>query len=158
VKLISLIVSVLLISSIPAFAFDGLVTSVHDGDTITVINEKKVVEKVRLHRIDSPEMKGSKWQYQPYANEAQVALSNLCLNEVATIVRKGVSYDRTVGEVSCKKTIVSDYMIRTGHAWAYRYSALKSQKLLQTNAQISKVGLWALSNPVEPLLWRQGVK
>lgn len=139
-------------------AFEGLVIQVHDGDTMTVINENNAIERIRLYRIDSPEMRGSKWQYQPYANESKAVLSSLCLGAKATIIRKGTSYDRTVGEVICNNKQVSVIMISNGSAWAYKYTALKSQKLLQDKARAEKQGLWALDKPIEPLMWRQGVK
>ena len=55
-----------LLFSCQAFAFDGLVTQVHDGDTLTVTNELGFGEKIRLAKVDAPELKSFKWGEQPY--------------------------------------------------------------------------------------------
>jgi len=138
-------------------SFNGLVTQVHDGDTITVLNETGAPEKIRLYRIDSPEMKGTKWGYQPHASESRTALLNLCKGKIAAIKRIGKSYTRTVGTVACDGKDVTDYLILTGNAWAYRYTATKAMKAEQANAESRGVGLWALPSPVEPYLWRKGI-
>jgi len=140
-----------------ATTFQGLVTKVHDGDTMTVLNEANKLETVRLYRIDTPEMKGSLWPYQPHANEARFALYNLCFNKVATVIRKSKSYSRTVGEVSCQGTSTVDYMVLTGNAWVYRYTSTKTLRLMQADAKSRNIGLWA-KPAVEPYLWRKGIR
>lgn len=151
-------VSAILSNCTAAIAFDGLVTQVHDGDTLTVLNEKGLPEKIRLYQVDSPEMKGTRWGYQPYASEARTALLNLCAGKIATITRKGISYGRTVAKVSCQDQPVADYLILTGNSWAYRYTATKALRAEQANAQSRSVGLWELPGAIEPYRWRQGVK
>lgn len=157
VMLFVLLMLTVLISQ-QSFAFDGLVTLVHDGDTLTVINESKNPEIIRLFRIDSPEMKGAKWAYQPYASEARTALLNLCVGKIATVVRKGTSYNRTVGSVSCEGVDVATYQVANGNAWVYRYTPTKALKTLQVKAKASGLGLWSSPNPVEPYLWRNPPK
>ena len=46
-----------------AFAFDGLVTHVSDGDTLTVMNEKERGEVIRITYMDAPELKHFAWGY-----------------------------------------------------------------------------------------------
>ena len=46
-----------LLFSTNAWAFDGLVTDTHDGDTLTVTNELGFGEKIRLAKVDTPELK-----------------------------------------------------------------------------------------------------
>ncbi len=58
---------IVLLSLIPALAvadFQGLVVSIHDADTISVMHDVKA-EKIRLNGIDCPE-KG-----QPFAQRAK---------------------------------------------------------------------------------------
>lgn len=151
------ILIIALVFSVNSFAFDGLVTQVHDGDTLTVLNEQGLAEKIRIYRIDAPELKGSGNPYQPYASESRTSLLNLCRGEVASIVRKGKSYGRTVGTVSCAGQDVAAYQVDNGNAWAYRYTATKALKNEQAKAKASSLGLWVQLNPIEPYLWRKGV-
>lgn len=139
-----------------ARAFDGVVASVHDGDTLTVKNEKGVPEKIRIYQIDAPEMKGSLWGYQPYASEARTSLLNLCMLKVAAVQRKSIdAYGRTIGMVTCQGYDVAKWQLDTGSAWAYRYTATKALKAQQAKARQLKDGLWGLDNPIEPYLWRK---
>ena len=138
--------------------FKGLVTQVHDGDTLTVLNEKGAAEKIRLYRVDSPEMPYSTVPYQPYASEARTGLLNLCLSQVATIERKGISYGRSVATVECKGIDVSTYQVTNGNAWVYRYTKTKALTKLQAAAMQTHLGLWSLPAPVEPYLWRKGTR
>lgn len=137
-----------------ANAFEGLVTSVKDGDTLTVINESGVPEKIRLYRVDSPEMKYGNVPYQPYATEARTGLLNLCGGEIATITRKGTSYSRTVANVQCRGVDAGKHQVINGNAWVYRYKQTKYFNKLQEDAKTRKIGLWA-DPAVEPYLWRK---
>ena len=145
-----------LLFSANAFAFDGLVTKVHDGDTLTVINEFGFGEKIRLAKVDTPELKAFKWGEQPYAQESKKALSGLCEGKTATVNRKTKDkYGRTVGYVSCQSTDVTTYLIKNGNGWTYRYSSNKALRALQANAKAQHLGLWSLENPIEPIVWRK---
>ena len=145
-----------LLFSANAFAFDGLVTKVYDGDTLTVINPLGLAEKIRLSKLDAPELKAFKWGEQPYGQQARDALFNLCAGKIATVVKKSKDkYGRTVASVNCQNIDVTAYMIQNGDAWAYRYSATKALRLMQITAKEKGLGLWALENPIEPILWRK---
>ena len=145
-----------LLFSANAFAFDGVVKKVHDGDTLTVINELGFGEKIRLARADAPELKAFKWGEQPYAQEARNALVSLCEGKTATIIRKAKDqYGRTVASVSCQSTDAASYLIKNGDAWAYRYSSTKDLRNLQASAKAQHVGLWASPDAIEPIIWRK---
>lgn len=148
--------------SFNAHAFEAKVIAVHDGDTITVMNDKGANEKIRLYRADAPEIAytiyGKHVDQQPYAAESRAALASLCMSKTATLTRYGKSYGRTVAYVSCGGVDVATYQIENGNAWAYRYTATKRLKQLQAVSKASGIGLWALPTPIEPRLWRQGVK
>lgn len=152
-----LIVLVFMVScTAHASMFNGLVTSIHDGDTITVVNENGLDEKVRIAKVDTPELAGVRWGYQPYATEARNAMVKLCSKKIAVItpVSKDL-YGRTVANVSCGGVNVATYLLDNGYAWAYRYTAPKAYKEKQLIAKNKKIGLWAVSSPIEPLLWRK---
>ena len=52
----ALIVSMLVMSlALNAQTIQGKVVRVSDGDTITILDEAKVENKIRLNRIDAPE-------------------------------------------------------------------------------------------------------
>lgn len=155
-KLAVLLILVSMLFSKIALAFDGLVTSIHDGDTLTVVNELGFEEKIRLAKADTPELAGTKWGYQPYASNARSALLNLCSGKIAKVTRISKDqYGRTLGKVICADIDVASYLIENGDAWAYRYSSTKSLRAKQALAKSNNLGLWALPNPIEPMLWRK---
>ena len=139
-----------------ASAFDGLVTGVHDGDSLTVLNEQGLDEKIRLRRADTPERRAFTWGYQPYAAEARTSLLNLCAGKIASVIRHGKDRNgRTLGDVSCQGFDVARWQIESGAAWAYRYSSTIATRAWQANAKGKGLGLWALPNPIEPWAWRK---
>ena len=147
---------ILTLFSLQAFAFDGLVTRVSDGDTLTVTNEKSVDETIRISKIDTPELKHFKWGYQPYASEARTSLLNLCAGKIATIVRKSTDrYGRTSANVSCQGYDVATWQLNNGFAWPYHYNTPKLYKNMALTAKEKNLGLWALENPVDPYFWRK---
>ena len=146
--------------SLNAIAFTGIVTSVHDGDTLTVLNEKNVKENIRITKIDTPEepykLRGQFIPKQPYADEARDALKELCLGKQAEVRRVGKSYSRSVAFVSCGGVDVTEYQLKNGNAWFYRYSTGRAFKAMAAEAKAAKLGLWADPAAVEPYLWRRG--
>ena len=58
--------------SFPAWADEGLVVSVHGGDTLTVLVGRQQV-KVRLAEIDAPELR------HPFAQRSWQSLAAICL-------------------------------------------------------------------------------
>lgn len=136
------------------FALDGLVTNVHDGDSLTVTGQAK---NIRVRYIDAPELKAFKWDYQPYAAEARTALLNLCSGKVATLTNiTQDKYNRLDANVNCQGYDVAKWQIDNGFAWNYKY-APKRFRVLALNAKAKKIGLWALPNPINPIDWRKGV-
>lgn len=138
-------------------ASDILVTRVLDGDTLQIINEVNVLEKIRVHYIDAPELKSKKYPKQTYSTEARVSLAKLCLSQPILIRRRGLSYDRTVADISCNNVDVATFQVQRGYAWAYT-NAPKRIKLLQVKAQETRIGLWSKRNPVKPWEWRKGIR
>jgi endonuclease YncB( thermonuclease family) len=130
---------------------EGLVVSVHDGDTLTVLVGKQQV-KVRLAEIDAPELR------QSFGNRSKQSLAELCFQESAKmeLVAKD-RYGRSVGKVKCRDVDASAHQVALGMAWVYdRYSKPGSPLYsLQDAAKAAKRGLWADNEPVRPWEWRR---
>jgi endonuclease YncB( thermonuclease family) len=113
----------ILAAPLMAAEYTGKVTSISDGDTLTLLvsdgaSFKQV--KVRLGEIDTPERK------QPYGTRAQQVLSDLAYNKQARVVVQDTDrYGRTVGRVYVGNLDVNVEMIRQGAAWAYRQCATR---------------------------------
>lgn len=97
--------------SFPAWAdTTGLVVSVHDGDTLTVLVEKQQI-KVRLAEIDAPELR------QPFGNHSKQSLAELCLLQSVKVelIAKD-RYGRSVGTVECAGVDAGAHQVATGMA------------------------------------------
>jgi endonuclease YncB( thermonuclease family) len=127
------------------------VVSVHDGDTLTVLIERRQV-KVRLAEIDAPELG------QPFGANSKRSLSELCHGKPATLeVRGRDRYKRTIAQVTCAGTDANAEQVRRGLAWTYtRYARVSSPLYaIQSAAQAENRGLWADPAPMPPWDWRK---
>ena len=132
----------------PLFALSGKVVSIHDGDTITVLQNKQQI-KVRLFGIDAPELK------QPYGKKSKQFLANLIAGKVVEVEPKGKDrYKRTLGIIHHKGQDINAQMVLNGYAWAYvKYSRIYVDQ--EKTARENKRGLWQSSNPTPPWEWRK---
>jgi len=131
--------------------FTGKVVSVHDGDTLTVLVDRKQV-RVRLVDIDAPELG------QAFGKRSRQALSVLCHGRQAQVEDKGKDrYGRTLGNVTCAGVIANREQVRTGMAWVFERYAPKGSPLyaVQTEARAARRGLWQDAGPVPPWDWRK---
>lgn len=129
----------------------GKIVHVADGDTLTVLVERKQV-KVRLADIDAPEAK------QPFGNRAKQSLGDICHAKQATVQERGKDrYGRTVGIVICDGIDANAERVRRGMAWVYDRYARPDSPLyaLQDQARKSRIGLWAEDHPNPPWKWRK---
>lgn len=137
---------------------EGAVTSVHDGDTIT-LSSGGAVYRIRLDSIDAPELA------QPFGNTSRSTLSAAVLGKpVRVAYSKTDQYDRIVGAVftdSCEYVNLSQ--VSAGMAWFYKayqceVSAAVRLKFLQAqgSAAAAGLGLWAQVNPEAPWFFRNG--
>lgn len=142
--------SILLLTMLYAslFAFNGKVVSIHDGDTITILQNKEQT-KVRLFGIDAPEKK------QDYGQKSKQFLASLIAGQVVEVEPKGKDrYKRTLGIIYYKGQDINSQMVLNGYAWAYvKYSRMyvDQEKL----AREKKLGLWQSSDPTPPWEWRK---
>lgn len=148
----------LLLLSLSAFAqTSAKVVDITDGDTITVISDRKQF-KVRLAGIDAPE-KG-----QDYSDSAKKYLSKLLFNQ--TIKLEGSKRDRNgrlIAKVFIDTRDVGLMMIQNGLAWhftKYANDQSPSDRVLYNNAEASSrrnsLNLWRYPNPVAPWDYRAG--
>jgi endonuclease YncB( thermonuclease family) len=126
------------------------VVSVHDGDTLTVLVERREV-KVRLTDIDAPELG------QPFGTRSRQSLSDLCFGKLASInVRGKDRYKRTLAQVTCDGADANAEQVRRGYAWTFTRYAHPDSPLhsLEIEARAAHRGLWSDRAPVAPWDWR----
>ena len=130
------------------------VVGVHDGDTITCLDETNTQQKVRLAEIDAPELG------QDYGKVARESLAEMVFGKTVTFQDEGKDrYGRWIGHVQVNGSDVNRQLVATGNAWHYAdYSRDPSLAGLQSQAQAQRLGLWSQSNPVPPWEFRQSVK
>ena len=148
----------LLLATCTASAWDGTVTKIHDGDTITVraVPDGRQV-KVRLWGIDCPEYR------QAYGREATEFIRALLPIGAHVDVedRDKDRYKRTVGIVRLDDgTVVQEAILKAGLAWVYRKYCKDCGDwyALEEEARKEKRGLWRDENPVPPWEWRKAKK
>lgn len=127
------------------------VVGVHDGDTVTCLDESNQQQKVRLAEIDAPEIG------QDYGKVSREALAEMVFGKTVDVTEDGKDrYGRWIGHLSSNGVDVNRQMIATGNAWHYvDYSRDTSLAALQTQAQSQRLGLWAQPSPVAPWDFRK---
>jgi endonuclease YncB( thermonuclease family) len=133
----------------------GTVTSVHDGDTITVFGES-----IRLASIDAPELD------QAYGPSSRAHLTAMVLGQTVTVTYEQKDrYDRVLGTVfkpDCSQVNLNQ--VASGAAWYYEayqceieIRQRQAYAAAQTAARTAKKGLWA-TTAVAPWVHRNGVE
>ena len=141
------ILSLIILSTL-TFALSGKVVSVHDGDTVTVLQDARQI-KVRLYGIDAPELK------QPYGKKSRQFLANLIAGKVVEVNENGKDrYKRTIGTIYLNGKDINAQMVENGYAWAYRKFS-KKYAPQESGAKYQKLGLWRDEEPVPPWEWRK---
>ena len=132
----------------------GKVVSVHDGDTLRVLDAAGTQHKVRLQGIDSPETR------QAFGTKARNRLADLTMGKAVTVRVHGRDrYGRTLGTVEAAGQDVNRQMVADGFAWHYvEYSKDAGLARAERDARAAHRGLWADKAPVAPWTWRAGEK
>jgi endonuclease YncB( thermonuclease family) len=127
------------------------VVGVHDGDTVTCLDESNQQQKVRLAEIDAPEIG------QDYGKVSREVLAEMVFGKTVEVTEDGKDrYGRWIGHLSSNGVDVNRQMIATGNAWHYGdYSRDTSLAALQSQAQSQRLGLWAQPSPVAPWDFRK---
>lgn len=139
---------------------EGKVINVHDGDTVTVLDQNNKKFHIRLQGIDAPELK------QTYGSVSQQNLSRLVLGkEVSIFWTKVDKYRRTVGTIKIDGRDMNIEQVKAGLAWHFKkyQDEQEPQDRLtyaaaEQHARAAKLGLWQDANPTAPGDWRQEVK
>ena len=139
---------------------EGKVINVHDGDTVTVLDQNDKKFHIRLQGIDAPELK------QEFGSVSQQNLSRLVLDKQVTIVWNKVDkYRRTVGTIMLDGQDMNIEQVKAGLAWHFKKYADEqepqdriSYAAAEQQARTAKLGLWQDPNPTAPGDWRQEVK
>jgi micrococcal nuclease len=127
------------------------VVGVHDGDSITCLNDDKRQLKVRLDAIDAPELG------QPFGQASKKALSDMVFGKTVTVIEKKKDrWGRTVAHVLVEGKDTNLMMLEQGMAWHYtEYSNNKRLQKAEDHARSVRNGLWADRDPVPPWDWRK---
>jgi endonuclease YncB( thermonuclease family) len=130
----------------------GKVVGVADGDTLTLISPDHIQTRIRLFGIDAPE------KSQAFGQRSKASLSDLVFGrDVDVIVQTLDRYGRTVGTVIHKGNDINLEQVRQGMAWVYRKYSRDSKYLeAESEARISRRGLWIDEDPMPPWLYRHG--
>jgi endonuclease YncB( thermonuclease family) len=140
--------------------FKAMAYSVHDGDTMRVVevgddNACVGVHNLRIASIDAPETK------MPFGPEAKKFTADWVFNKTLTVkVYSRDKYKREVAMVcygaSDPTKCLDHQIIAAGFAWQYTaYSKDERLAKLQAQAKEAKKGLWADPSPQPPWEWRK---
>lgn len=150
---------VLLLGSSVSYAetLIGRVVGVHDGDTVTVLDQFNKQHKIRLAGIDAPELG------QAFGRASRNHLAKLITGKPVTIEwHKRDKYRRIVGKVRQAKADAGLEQIRAGWAWHYkRYEQEQPEEDrtgyagAQVTARGMRFGLWADDRAVAPWDYRK---
>ncbi|WP_251358602.1 thermonuclease family protein [Kangiella sp. TOML190] len=145
-------ISLFLLSACQQASGDYQLKYVQDGDSVILCCDQGETFVVRLKDIDAPE------KHQPFASESRDYLSQLLEGHPLKLVGKKTDrYGRRLADIVIDKSSVNEQMVKTGHAWVWRYSESLKLQWQQKQARKNKLGLWALpeSQRIEPWQWRK---
>ena len=134
----------------------GIVTKVHDGDSIhiTPAGASRVV--IRLAGIDAPEIA------QAFGVASRDTLRSMILNQQAHArCHKKDQYQRHVCVVTAAGADINLHMVQAGMAWHYKqyeneqsFTEKRQYSAAQKSAQRNKLGLW-VQDAIAPWEFRQ---
>ena len=129
----------------------GTVTTVHDGNTISVTANDGEKYRVVLMGIDCPELK------QPYGIEAKQFLERLVLErEIEFVVHGKDRLGNYVGIVLLEEAVdVRVHLLEEGLAWTAEKDPIKDLEAIRLRAMKERKGLWGDDEPVAPWVFRR---
>ena len=159
-KIIVLLLSITLSCPLLADTLSGKVVKITDGDTVHVLQDNHIREKIRLAGIDAPERK------QAHANKAKQYLASLIGNEVVTVeFNKRDRYGRIVGKIIHNDSDINLEMVKAGYAWHYKKYQKEqsaddrlSYRVAENSARTHEMGLFQANNSIPPWIWRKNKK
>jgi endonuclease YncB( thermonuclease family) len=132
----------------------GKVIKVADGDTVTLLTDKKEQIKIRLDGIDCPE------RSQDFGTKAKDFTNSLCYGKRVKVEAKGIDkYGRTLGVIWVGSVNLNEELLHNGLAWHYiQYNHSQQYAELEKQAQQKKLNLWSIPNPIAPWDFRKAKK
>jgi endonuclease YncB( thermonuclease family)/methylphosphotriester-DNA--protein-cysteine methyltransferase len=148
------------VSNTTRLVIEGKVINVHDGDTVTLLDQNNRKTNIRLQGIDAPELK------QAFGAAAQENLSRLVLGKQVTIYwTKLDKYRRTVGTIMLDGRDVNIEQVKAGVAWHFKKyedeqtpEDRRTYAVAEQEARAAKLGLWSDEKSMAPGDWRQEAK
>lgn len=141
----------LLVQTFSAQTYTAKVIGVVDGDTVDILLQGNVKQRLRLAHVDTPE------RNQPFGAKAKKFVSDFCFGKEVKVVISGQPdrNGRWIAEIFHKNQNLNKELVRNGLAWHYKkYSKNLNYAELEINARKKKKGLWIDKNPVKPWNWR----
>jgi endonuclease YncB( thermonuclease family) len=152
----SFLVFCLLVVQVPfAWAWQGVVDQVIDGDSLKIRHESGRIYDVRLYGVDVPELA------QTNGPEARDAAKKLVGGKSVNVQVINVDPNGTAVAVVYVNDQYSLQAFLVGSGWAWVYDGHCGLKictrwqLMETQAKAANRGLWIDSHPVSPWKWRQ---
>ena len=149
----------------PPQKIEGKVVTVHNGNTITVLDTAQQTWNVRLAAIDAPEL------VQAGGEAAKHELTDLVFGQPVRIEYARTNlYGQVVGKVFVKTPNPAPYtwydvnlaMVRRGLVWHYTESDTDQTPhdrdfytLAEADARKAGIGIWADKNPIPPWAFRK---
>jgi len=126
------------------------VETVHDGDTVTCLDEQGRPQKIRLQGIDAPEYG------QPYGDAARRALEGkLAGGRVRVEGGARDQHGRLLGTLWIEDRDINRELVAEGWAWAFGgFSPADELVAAEAESRRLRLGLWADERPIEPRQWR----
>ena len=123
------------------------VVIVHDGDTVTVIRDKKQ-EKVRLIGIDAPELGQKPWGEQAKQYLESILLTSGWKVKIESDVEKTDQHGRTLAYLwTYDGSLINLMMIKGGYALLYTVSPnvkhAEEFRKAQAEAREKRLGIWS---------------
>jgi endonuclease YncB( thermonuclease family) len=127
------------------------VEMVHDGDTVTCIDDRGQTVKIRLRGIDAPEFD------QPHGKTARNVLdAKLAGRRVRVAGGARDQHGRLLGTLWLDDRDLNKELVVEGHAWVFGGFAPDPDLVAAENAaRAARRGLWAADHPLAPSQWRQ---
>lgn len=127
------------------------IQSVHDGDTVTAVDQTGRREKIRLLGIDAPEYR------QPHGRKSRAVLEQMVRGVPVRLETRGRDrYDRLLATLWIGQRNLNFELVAEGHAWVFdRFHPPADLAAAEDEARKDHRGLWAEANPMRPSDWRE---
>ena len=146
----------LLVLHVPlAFAWQGVVTQVIDGDSLKIRHESGRIYDVRLYGVDSPELA------QTNGPEARNAARKLVEGKSVNVQVINVDPNGTAIAVVAinDQYSLQAFLVGSGYAWVYAghcdLRICTQWQSMEKQARGASRGLWIDPHPVPPWQWRE---